>query len=162
MDIIRESFVITRKGHQCDACFRSFPKGTRMHVQVNTSDGICAFRTCETCQELLTDHSKYFEYNDLFEAGCVHEWLILEQKPEDLLYRVKMKKGCKVTYVGSPHKGYEWGIVFKDCAPDDSSISVVYSCGEDWGNFDRYTPARTFLKDIRPGWIKQNEDVASR
>lgn len=57
MDIISDKVVITRKNHRCSACGRLFEKGTEMRTQINTSDGIQAWRECPTCAELLNTHA---------------------------------------------------------------------------------------------------------
>jgi hypothetical protein len=90
MNILSEKTVITRKSHCCDACGRKFPQGTKMYVQVNTIDGIQAWRTCETCTELLIGFRERFDdgcgvcYN-----GCVADALNKDQTPEDLLTELK-------------------------------------------------------------------------
>ena len=93
MDILSDKVVITRKSHKCDACGRTFEKGSKMHLQVNTFDGIQSWRTCLTCQELLSIYSEYFiDSDDLFHENCVKEQLTQEQTPEDLLSEFTTKK----------------------------------------------------------------------
>ena len=60
------------------------------------------------------------------------------------------KFGDKVTYLTS-HK-LERGIVKYDQEKGKDSIFVVYYCGDDWKNFQKYTSARTNLVDLIAGW----------
>jgi predicted nucleic acid-binding Zn-ribbon protein len=91
MDILRETTVITRKKHRCNGCGRLFPKGSKMHIQVNVQDGINTFKTCPTCQELLTKHREYFEEDGICYTDCVIESLDVGQTPEMLLELLNTK-----------------------------------------------------------------------
>lgn len=87
MDILSDKIVITRKKHVCNACGRVFEKGTKMRTQVNTYDGIGTWRTCATCDKLITNFPEHFkdEYDGSFHEGCVYEALERGQTPEDYL-----------------------------------------------------------------------------
>ena len=86
MYIISDKIVITRKKHNCSACGRVFGKGTKMRLQVNTSDGIQTWRECPTCIELLDNHRSYFDDDyDVCSMNCVAHSLDRDQTPEELL-----------------------------------------------------------------------------
>jgi DNA replicative helicase MCM subunit Mcm2 (Cdc46/Mcm family) len=86
MDILSDKIVITRKKHRCSACSRLFDKGTKMRTQINTYDGIQAWRECPTCTELLSTYRSHFEDEDgICHQDCVNEVRELGQTPEDLL-----------------------------------------------------------------------------
>lgn len=61
---------------------------------------------------------------------------------------MKFNIGDKVTYI-TPYK-QEKGIV--KSISDENHTFVVYKCGEDWGNYNDYTAARTNNKDLKRGW----------
>lgn len=90
MYILSDKVVITRKAHRCSACLRKFPKGTKMRTQVNTNDGLCVWRECPTCQELLSKHREHFEddYDHIVYGGDVLESLEKGQTPEQLLRKL--------------------------------------------------------------------------
>ena len=74
MDILENKKVKTRKDHLCFACHRKFPKGTEMSRQVNVSYGeIYQVYWCETCDEILQNHSDYVydEQEGCFPDSCV-------------------------------------------------------------------------------------------
>jgi len=87
MAILSDKIVKTHKKHYCSACGRAFKKGTMMRTQVNTMDGIQAWRECPTCMELLSKYRSYFEddYDNICYSGCVSESLEQGQTPEKLL-----------------------------------------------------------------------------
>ena len=87
MDILSDKIVKTLKPHMCEACNRTFPKGTHMKTAVVASDEITIRRTCPTCTELLTKFGSKFvdEMDDMFHDGCVSDVLEKGQTPEDLL-----------------------------------------------------------------------------
>lgn len=86
MDILSDKIVTTRKIHRCNACERSFPIGTKMRTQVNTSDGLQTWRECPTCHELIDKYPYLFEdYDHTCYSGCVREALQKDQTPELLL-----------------------------------------------------------------------------
>lgn len=60
-----------------------------------------------------------------------------------------LKKGTKVTY----NNGYgeERGIVKSFCDNPDY-VFVVYNCAGNWDDYENYTAARTFIKDLEIGW----------
>lgn len=90
MDILRDKIVKTRKKHMCNACGRSFEKGTMMRTQVNTFDGIQTWRECPTCQQLLSKYRSHFASypDDVCHEFCVNEMLEPGQIPEDLLSKL--------------------------------------------------------------------------
>lgn len=93
MDVLSDKIVITRKIHKCSACGRMFEKGTKMHAQVNTFDGIQTWRTCPTCTKLLDKHRSRFEdYDGMCYEGCVFEVLERDQTPEQLLEELTKTK----------------------------------------------------------------------
>ena len=86
MYILSDKIVITRKKHRCNACGRLFEKGTKMRTQINTYEGIQAWRECPTCEELLKKHYSHFEDGDgMCLVNCVYESLERGQSPEELL-----------------------------------------------------------------------------
>ena len=90
MDILSDKVVTTRKKHACSACGRLFEKGTKMRTQINTFDGIQAWRECPTCTELLSTHRSHFEdYDGMCYQGCVNEVCESGQTPEQLLEQLK-------------------------------------------------------------------------
>lgn len=93
MNILRDNIVITRKKHMCNACGRVFEKGTKMHTQVNTLDGIQTFRECPTCTELLSKYRSFFEdYCSICYEFCVNDILEKGETPEDILYCLNNSK----------------------------------------------------------------------
>lgn len=56
-----------------------------------------------------------------------------------------LEKGVKVWY--KPTR--ECGIVKR---VDRSTVYVVFNCGGDWGNYDRYTAAMCSASDLEIGW----------
>ena len=91
-DIISDKVVITRKKHRCCACGRIFERGTQMRTQINTCDGIQAWRECPTCTLLLSTHRSYFEDCDgTCYQDCVNEVCELGQTPEQLLEKLNKK-----------------------------------------------------------------------
>ena len=90
MDIISDKIVITRKKHRCSACGRLFEKGIQMRTQINTFDGIQAWRECPTCTELLSMYRSEFEdYDGMCYCDCVREVCAHGQTPEQLLQQLK-------------------------------------------------------------------------
>ena len=87
MNILSDKIVLIRKTQRCDACGRSFEKGTEMRVQVNTFDGFNTWRECPTCRKLLSYHRNLFAdpIDDICYEGCVADYLEKGQTPEDLL-----------------------------------------------------------------------------
>jgi len=92
MDILNNEIVKTRKNHRCNACGRVVLKGSKMHVQTNVMDGINTWRTCVTCNELLTKHSHLFEDDGICYVDCVDNALNVGQTPEMLLMELNESK----------------------------------------------------------------------
>lgn len=90
MDILSDKIVTTRKDHDCLACYKKVPKGSRMHLQVNVCDGIQTWRTCMTCYTLTTDYRGNFEDLDgICYVGCVADVLDYDKTPEELLAELR-------------------------------------------------------------------------
>lgn len=61
IEVISTKIVRTSKGHNCYACLRRFPTGTKMQSQTCRNDGeIYTVYACDTCRQLLN------QYKDLF------------------------------------------------------------------------------------------------
>jgi hypothetical protein len=53
-DLLEEKIVTTRKPHRCFACWRLFPKGSKLQWSKHCDNGdFVECYTCETCQEIL-------------------------------------------------------------------------------------------------------------
>ena len=62
--------------------------------------------------------------------------------------------GDKV-YYQPPHydeNKYDNGIVKAIIAGNPSAVRVVYHCGGDWENYEKYTGALTDIKYLHKGW----------
>ena len=96
MDILSDKIVTTRKKHMCNACGRTFEKGTKMRTQVNTFEGtIGSWRECPTCEQLLRKYrSKFvdYDYENVAYEFCVNEVLEKSQTPEELLIELDKKE----------------------------------------------------------------------
>ena len=62
-------------------------------------------------------------------------------------------EGEKVTYFNRDK--VERGIVKKDS--DTDNIFVVYSCNDDWDNYQKYTAAATNKKFLLLGWFNDED-----
>jgi len=56
-----------------------------------------------------------------------------------------MQPGTKVTYIPTLEKG-----IVKDSS--ETSIYVVFNCGEEWDNYENYTAASCREEDLIEGW----------
>ena len=104
MHIFSDKTVKTRKPHECFACNRWFPKGTKMRRQVNNYDGdMSSVYWCETCEKLCSEfHDLFFEAHDgIYPVGCTGDsqyyYRISEDDnhkhtPEDLLEYLRKQK----------------------------------------------------------------------
>lgn len=63
-----------------------------------------------------------------------------------------MKPGTKVHYIGNPYKRPENGIIKSKAS--ETEYFVVFSFGEEPGNYMNYTGVRTPVKYLKSGWIK--------
>jgi DNA-directed RNA polymerase subunit RPC12/RpoP len=96
---ISQKKVQTRKPHKCFACGREFPKGTTMVSSTNVFDNrIYTLYTCETCDTLISKHSKWLldEQENYYPEGCVAELLGYRndwncKTPEELLIYLNEK-----------------------------------------------------------------------
>ena len=87
--------VAIRKKHQCFACYRIFPIGTKMDYWAGIVDGsFSAVYTCTICAEIMTLSDSM---EDGFESGFVEEELREDQTPEELLeeYKQEQKQSIK-------------------------------------------------------------------
>ena len=66
------------------------------------------------------------------------------------------KKGDKVHYVGL--SGDLQNGMIKEICKDGLHAFVVYKCGDEWDNFMDYTGARTYIKNLFPGWIEKTKE----
>lgn len=68
--------VTIRKPQRCNACYRKFDAGTKMHSQNCATDGHAyTWRMCETCRTLINEFHEMF-YDDIercYNEGCVTE-----------------------------------------------------------------------------------------
>ena len=89
MDILQDKDVVTRKEHQCFACLRTFPKGTKMNVRVVVDDYIGRLYSCDTCKKLMKlEPDALGDVYDGFQEGCVAEVVAEDDSfktPEDYL-----------------------------------------------------------------------------
>ena len=66
-----------------------------------------------------------------------------------------LKVGDKVYYQPDHYKEkdkWENGIVKEVPEWSTDSVRVVYNCGGDWKNFQKYTSALTHIRDLNLGW----------
>ena len=100
MHIFSDKKVKTRKKHECFACNRMFPKGSKMRCQINNYDGdMASVYWCETCESLCNEfHNKFY---DKFEGiypysivnDSIYEFMDGENlTPEDLLKYLRETK----------------------------------------------------------------------
>lgn len=71
--------VKIRKDRQCLFCFRVFPKGSEMLVQVCKSEGdIYSVYSCETCQRLISAYPNTFvdDCDNTIPQGITAEYAI--------------------------------------------------------------------------------------
>jgi hypothetical protein len=65
-----------------------------------------------------------------------------------------MEIGDKVTY--KSFNKIEHGIVKR--LSDENHAFVVYHCAGNWDRYFDYTAARTDIRDLVPGWIKEENN----
>ena len=75
MTIISTKEVNTRKAHQCFACLRTYPAGTKMRRQVNVIDDIYSVYSCQTCDTIMSEFRDLCEdpVEGWYPEGCVAE-----------------------------------------------------------------------------------------
>ena len=101
MNIISTKIVTNRKPHKCNACGRSFGKGSKMEVTaISDSGSVYNWRNCTTCTELLNKHQEVFadEMDHTYDEFCVltamSDYYDAESL-EDLLEQLNAKKNYK-------------------------------------------------------------------
>ncbi len=90
MNVLKESWVTTRKNHRCLGCERIFATGVRMFSQCGADGGdIWTVYTCETCEEL----KDFIPPEDfVWEQGFVNNTLNRGETPESILLEFKRNK----------------------------------------------------------------------
>ena len=64
--------------------------------------------------------------------------------------KAKIKKGDIVTY--SPFSGNKQYGKVKSICDDPGFAFVVFSCNDDWDNYEQYTGQKTNIKNLTKGW----------
>ncbi len=64
-----------------------------------------------------------------------------------------ISEGTPVTFIFKEPAGkIEHGIV-KNICDDPRFAYVVYNCGNDWTNYQNYTPEKTVVSSLKVGWL---------
>jgi len=64
----------------------------------------------------------------------------------DLEFKVGDKVSYWPPYLATPEHGIVKYLGF-------NCVFVVYNCGGDWGNYQDYTGANTYIGDLQKGWL---------
>lgn len=67
---------------------------------------------------------------------------------------IQLKVGDKVYYQPKHYGEDKWenGVVKEIPEHTDTSVRVVYNCGDNWDHYENYTSALTNLSDLKIGW----------